>query len=308
MGLAAARRQPWVRRGQTDPEHRSYCFEEELGARVPAASRGRGCPVPTVARKGCACPCEAGMKLEQLRAAGCDRAVETSSAHPCRRLPCATPRRIRRSRSHVKVPLLLAHKDRRRRACAPPAIQKCCYQENRKSVSSLCTLRLSYQGGWEALALLRVGRGGLCAGRWDARSHIRAACTERQEGSEKFLPARRPGSSAGPWPASTPPRPHPCSLWSPQRSLSASHCSFLFRKYQLGCPVLCEQGWPGPLPSHYNRPLPAALRARPVSKKVVEEKTGSKCLVPGCPCPLSAVSSCTASLAQQLCPRAGEMH
>lgn len=34
-------------------------------------------------------------------------------------------------------------------------------------------------------------------------AHKRSACTEQQEGSEKFLPARRPGSSAGPWPAST---------------------------------------------------------------------------------------------------------
>lgn len=38
-----------------------------------------------------------------------------------------------------------------------------------------------------------------------------------------------------------------------------------------------------------------------------KRQTGSKCLVPGCPCPLLAVSPCTASFAQQLCPRAGEM-
>lgn len=255
-----------MRWGRLDPEHCPYILEGELGAQVPAASRGSR-PVPTEAPTGCACPCEARMKLKQVRAAGCSRAAKAAQHIP------DTPRRIRRSRSHVsKVPLLSAHRQATTGLCSP-VTQKCCYQENRKSISSLSTLRLSYQGGVEALALLREGRGGLCTGRWDARSHVRAVCTERQEGSEKFLPARRPGSSTGPWPAPTPPHPHPCSLWSPQRSLSATHCGFLFRKYQLGCPVLCAQGWPRPLPSHYNRPLPAALRARQVSKKLVKEKT-----------------------------------
>lgn len=104
MGLVTARRQPWVRWGRLDPEHCSYCLEGELGAQVPAASRGSR-PVPTEVPTGCACPCEAGMKLEQVRAAGCNRAVKAAQ-----HIPDDTPRRIRRSQSHVsKVPLLSAH-------------------------------------------------------------------------------------------------------------------------------------------------------------------------------------------------------
>lgn len=111
--MVTAWRQPWVRWGRLDPEHCPYILEGELGAQVPAASRGSR-PVPTEAPTGCACPCEAGMKLKQVRAAGCSRAAKAAQHIP------DTPRRIRRSRSHIsKVPLLSAHRQATTGLCSP---------------------------------------------------------------------------------------------------------------------------------------------------------------------------------------------
>lgn len=67
----------------------------------------------------------------------------------------------------------------------------------------LSILCLSYQGSKRLLACCSLVGWEGCVQEGGTPAHKRSACTEQQEGSEKFLPARRPGSSAGPWPAST---------------------------------------------------------------------------------------------------------
>lgn len=97
-----------------------------------------------------------------------------------------------------------------------------------------------------ACLIRAVGRLSVCrgfAGRGGTPAPQIGAVLHRKAGGKREIP-----SCQEPWKRRWVlanvhlPHPHSRSLWSPQRSLSISHCSFLFRKYQLGCPVLREQG------------------------------------------------------------------